>query len=269
MALIECNKCGNKISEFAAACPKCGEPKSTGSIPSIPAETLVSQLSSEETIKKPVEEIKKPIEQKQTAETNYIPPTQEKPEPKKSNTTKIVLFSLGGVAVIFLALFLSGVFDKTPETTDSSPSFNSSNSEGSSNNSEESDEDYTVTSSDDEEVDYEPEDEYYEDDEGESDISVKDVENNLDSYVRANVDYRQRLVTGVYEIQVAVTNNSPYTMETVRVEVQYQRLNNKVFDWEYLSYSNIAPYSTVTMDAPNKSEGSFVAVGVIEGKVSK
>lgn len=269
MALIECVKCGNKISEFASACPKCGEQKSLATAPVIPVETSTTQPNSEDKIQKSVEEISSTIEEKKTIESNSGPPISAQNEPKKSKTTKIILFSIGGVAVIFLALFLSGIFDRTPEITNSSPSSNSSNNESNSNSSDESDEEHNTSSSEDEEVDYEPQDEYYEDDEGESDISVKDVENNLDSYVRANVDYRQRLVTGVYDIQVAVTNNSPYTMETVRVEVQYQRLNNKVFDWEYLSFSKIAPYSTVTLDAPNKSEGSFVAVGVIEGKVSK
>jgi len=268
MALIECSKCGNKISEFAAACPKCGEPKVLATAPVIPIETSATQPISEANIQKPVEEIRNTMEEKKTAETNSIPTFSAQNEPKKSKTTKIVLLSLGGVAVIFLVLFLSGVFDRTPETTDSSPSYNFSNDNSSPDSAGEIESTENSSNSDDE-VDYEPEEEYYGEDEGESDISIQDVENNLDAFVRSTVDYRQRLVTGVYDIQVAVTNNSPYTMESVRVEVQYQRLNNKVFDWEFLTFTNIPPYSTVTMDAPNKSEGSFVAVGVTEGKVLK
>ena len=36
-----------------------------------------------------------------------------------------------------------------------------------------------------------------------------------------------------------------------------------------LYFTNVGSYSTITMNAPNKSEGAFVKVVVIEGKVSK
>lgn len=265
MALVACKKCGNQISEFAQACPKCGEPQIKGEVqpivPEIPIETKVETTPKVETAQPEI-----------SAQTTVkVITTGELPQPerKKKKLLPIILFSILGVGLILVILFSLGVFDQGTQSTDSSPSndrnYNNSNDQTSDSNGEVNDE---QDNDEQYEEDYEPEDEVIEDYEGEE-VSVKDVENNIGYYADAKVDYRQRLITGVYDIQVAVTNNSPYTMKSLRVEVQYQRLNNKVFDWEYLSFSNIAPYSTVTMDAPNKSEGSFVAVQVIEGKVSK
>jgi hypothetical protein len=263
MALIECLKCGNKISEFAEACPKCGASKNDDSKSDI-KEDFIDETKIETVLPPPIT-AEKEIEKTANTNTAKSPNENEVPN-KRNNSAKIIIISLVAIILLLVILFISGVFDKGGQinSTSSPAEINRSN------NSSNSDNENVPEESEDGEVDYEPEDEeYIEDYEGEDEVSPQDVENSISYYASAKVDYRQKLITGVYDIQVAVTNNSPYTMKSVRVEVQYQRLNNKVFDWEYLSFSNIAPYSTVTMDAPNKSEGSFVAVQVIEGKVSK
>jgi flagellar basal body-associated protein FliL len=264
MALIECKNCGNKISEFAEACPKCGASKNDDSKSDI-KEDVIDEIKIETVLPPPITAEK---ETEKTANTNTgKSPIENEVPNKRNNSSKIIIISLVAVILLLVILFVSGVFDKGGQTdsTSSPAETNRSNNSSNSENENESQE-----SEEEEEVDYEPEDEeYIEDYEGEDEVTPQDVENSISYYASAKVDYRQKLITGVYDIQVALTNNSPYTMESVRVEVQYQRINNKVFDREYLYFTNIAPYSTITMDAPNKSEGSFVACQAIEGKVSK
>jgi hypothetical protein len=273
MALIECTKCGNKISEFALACPKCGEPKVKAETPPlIPENSLESETKAIPITVKIVPLVAEKTQEGQAEVVSEIQAEIQNPAEKKSNKSKIIVFSIIGVVLIVLILYASGVFNGENQSNQSAPSqdrnYNSTN-EGTSESSNEAYEEEYEEEDYEEEEEYETDKQFIEDTEGEDQLSPRDVENNIDYYVKASVDYRQKLITGVYDIQVALKNSSQYMMESVRIEVQYQRINNKVFDTEYLYFTNVGAYSTVTMDAPNKSEGSFVKVVVLEAKVSK
>lgn len=241
MALIDCKGCGNKISEYAKACPKCGLSQ--------------AQISQESEIAVPPLLANEP--------TKPVIESHISVQPKKKNYTKrIILFTLVTLSLVVGGLYIPRLFESSTESTTDSPPTKFDNTRTDFDNSPEAESDESESKVN-ENKHYEPEDEE------EYELTPQDVENNLSAWVNVTYDYKQKLITGVHDIQIVVRNNSDFMLKSARVEVQYQRLNNKVFDREYVQFNSVAPHSSMTLYAPNKSEGSFVKCILLEGDVSK
>lgn len=79
---------------------------------------------------------------------------------------------------------------------------------------------------------------------------------NLNALIQASVsDYKVGALGGIFDIQVSVKNNSPYKVDEVVVQVDYFLSSEKVFKTELLTFTNIAPESTLTKEAPKSSRG--------------
>jgi hypothetical protein len=60
---------------------------------------------------------------------------------------------------------------------------------------------------------------------------------------------------GISELQLTVTNRSPYTLDLVVVEVQYILANKKTYKTENLYFRGIGPGSALMEEAPKSSRG--------------
>jgi hypothetical protein len=90
----------------------------------------------------------------------------------------------------------------------------------------------------------------------EPDKQVPAARVSLNALIQASVnDYKVGALGGLFDIQVSVKNNSPYKVDEVVVQVDYYLSSEKVFKTELLTFTQIAPESTLTKEAPKSSRG--------------
>ena len=88
--------------------------------------------------------------------------------------------------------------------------------------------------------------------------------NSIRSMLTASVnEYRKGAFGGLSEIEITVNNRSAYTLDEVTVEVQYLLANLKLYKTETLSFQNIAPSSSPSLEAPKSSRGARVEYRIV------
>jgi ribosomal protein L32 len=241
MALIECKECGHKISEHAVKCPKCGADSKLNKVvipPVIP------------------EEVEKPIEIKKENK-KIVEPTKEAVVDVNTNKKKKrgpLLLIIGSLIIIMLI----GIF-----TIDfggnSNSELNSNTNELFKKISDEANEQKQAA------IDYQKI--------KDKELKKKErrnkelVNNNLGNYLKASAnDYKQKLLGGIKNLRITVSNSSDYTMEQVIVEVKYHKLNNKLYTTKNLYFKNLKANSNMTLFAPETNVGTYVKYKIIEVK---
>jgi hypothetical protein len=68
-------------------------------------------------------------------------------------------------------------------------------------------------------------------------------------------NYKVGMLGGISEVPVSVTNRSGVSMDLVVVAVDYIQHNKKLFKTESLSFHDLAPGATATVEAPKSSRG--------------
>jgi len=69
-----------------------------------------------------------------------------------------------------------------------------------------------------------------------------------------------RLFGGIHDLRVTVTNNSDYLVDIVKVKVSYIKADGGLYKEESLYFSQLAPHSVQTLDAPNSDRGTIVHI---------
>jgi hypothetical protein len=75
----------------------------------------------------------------------------------------------------------------------------------------------------------------------------------------AKNDFKIGAFGGISNLQLKVTNSSPYPVDLVVVEVKYLLANKKEFKTENIYFKNLAPGATLTRDAPKSTRGIQVS----------
>jgi hypothetical protein len=91
--------------------------------------------------------------------------------------------------------------------------------------------------------------------------------NNIRSLVTASVNnYSKGAFGGLSEIQLTVNNRSSYTIDEITVEIQYILSNAKLYKTEILNFQNIAPASSLMLEAPTSSRGVKINYRIVSVK---
>jgi serine/threonine-protein kinase len=69
-----------------------------------------------------------------------------------------------------------------------------------------------------------------------------------------------RVLGGIKDLKVTVTNNSDYLVDMVRVKVTYFKADGDIYKTEMLYYNHLNPRSTQTLNAPDSDRGIKVAI---------
>ncbi|MGZ3813583.1 MAG: hypothetical protein ACXVA0_17765 [Mucilaginibacter sp.] len=86
-----------------------------------------------------------------------------------------------------------------------------------------------------------------------------EIRNNIKSYVTASgSSYNYRLIGGISDFKVTVTNNTDFSLDMVKVRVAYLKQNGGVYKYEELSFPNISPHNEMTLAAPDSDRGTQV-----------
>jgi len=101
-------------------------------------------------------------------------------------------------------------------------------------------------------------------------LNEKDaIKNNIEDYVTVTASkYNVGTFGGISELQITVSNSSPYPLDVVIVEVQYIQSNKKTFKTENMYFHNITAGSALMQEAPKSPRGVKVKyrVTVINSK---
>ena len=88
----------------------------------------------------------------------------------------------------------------------------------------------------------------------------KTARKNIGELIRVSKnDFKIGAFGGISNLELKVTNTSPYTVDLVVVEVKYLLANKKEFKTENIYFKNLAPGSSVTKEAPKSTRGIQVS----------
>jgi len=244
MALIECKECGHKISEFATKCPKCGV--------DVKIEKAIIQPVVSNESPKPKEIVKK--------SEGFIKEPVSNTESNKKKKKGFLFLILG----ILIVVILAGV-SNIDRGVNSDDEIKSNTNEllkklGDEANQQKEKEEEEQAIRDYQKI-------------KDKELKKKErrnkelVNNNLGNYLKASAnDYKQKLLGGIKNLKITVSNTSDYTMEQVIVEVKYHKLNNKLYTTKNLYFKNLKANSNMTLFAPETNVGTYVKYRIIEVK---
>jgi len=82
------------------------------------------------------------------------------------------------------------------------------------------------------------------------------IKNNIEDYVSLSAsNYNVGTFGGISDLQVTVSNTSPFPLDLVVVEVQYVQSNKKIFKTENLYFHNINAGAAIMQEAPKSPRG--------------
>ncbi|MBS1600093.1 MAG: DUF4339 domain-containing protein [Bacteroidetes bacterium] len=82
------------------------------------------------------------------------------------------------------------------------------------------------------------------------------IKNNIEDYVSlSGSKFNVGTFGGISDLQLTVSNTSPFALDLVVVEVQYIQSNKKIFKTENLYYHNITAGAAIMQEAPKSSRG--------------
>ncbi|HEX4849871.1 MAG TPA: hypothetical protein VFV08_03645 [Puia sp.] len=84
----------------------------------------------------------------------------------------------------------------------------------------------------------------------------ENIKNNIEDYIQLTASkYDVGTFGGISDLQLTVSNTSPYTLDVVVVEVQYIQSNKKTYKTENLYFRNVGAGSAMMQEAPKSSRG--------------
>ncbi len=84
----------------------------------------------------------------------------------------------------------------------------------------------------------------------------ENIKNNIEDYVTVGGNkYSVGTFGGISDLQLTVSNTSPYPLDLVVVEVQYVQSNKKIFKRENMYFRNIGAGSALMQEAPKSPRG--------------
>ena len=82
------------------------------------------------------------------------------------------------------------------------------------------------------------------------------IKNNIEDYVSLSASkFNVGTFVGISDLQLTVSNTSPFTLDLVVVEVQYIQSNKKIFKTENLYYRSVGAGAAIMEEAPKSSRG--------------
>ncbi|MEP7128934.1 MAG: hypothetical protein ABI729_08705 [Chitinophagales bacterium] len=93
------------------------------------------------------------------------------------------------------------------------------------------------------------------------DIKVDEAVKNITTFLKVNVTYKDKLIGGVENVNVIVTNSSEFKMEQVTVKLSYLK-KGTVYTTKTVTLYELQPHATATITAPEGNLGNSVT-GVI------
>ena len=97
-------------------------------------------------------------------------------------------------------------------------------------------------------------DEYNQDRKAEEE-AINDIVANYRRYFKASVQSETKLLGGLKNVIVTMTNNTPFEVESVTVTVEYFSKKDKSVGKDYVSFSNVAPGSKVSRIIKDSKKG--------------
>jgi len=90
----------------------------------------------------------------------------------------------------------------------------------------------------------------------EAQLEKESIKNNIADYVALSASkFNVGTFGGISDLQLTVSNTSPFTLDLVVVEVQYIQSNKKIFKTENLYYHNVNAGAAIMEEAPKSSRG--------------
>ncbi|NVK64922.1 MAG: zinc ribbon domain-containing protein [Flavobacteriales bacterium] len=235
MALLPCKNCGHKISEFAEFCPKC-------KVSTKPEETAIVVKEDK------VEDSKQScIEPSKATLVNSS---------KKKNRAIILWSVLGAVALIFvlygLDVALNSGYDTSGNTNSISNDYENglgdevdSYSRSQPNNQNDRTSKPVVQAP------------------SEEDIRREMYRENLGAYVTLEVNnYGQKVLGGIKNLEVTITNNMEYSINSAIVQIDYYKMNDKLYTTKYVQFGSISANHRLTKSAPETEWGAYVRCSI-------
>lgn len=93
------------------------------------------------------------------------------------------------------------------------------------------------------------------------DLKVDETVKNITTFLKVNVTFKDKLIGGVENVMVSVTNTSDFKMEQVTVKLSYLK-KGTAYTTQNVTLYELQPRSTMTISAPNGPSGNSVT-GVV------
>ena len=85
------------------------------------------------------------------------------------------------------------------------------------------------------------------------------IRNNITSLIQVNTNqYSVDAFGGISNLDIIATNNTDYTIDEIKVAIDYLKKNDGVFKTEYLTFYNIPPKQNKSLSAPDSNRGLSV-----------
>lgn len=261
MALLNCIECGNKVSDLAEKCPKCGTPISIIIAAQSSTSSNHDNLAEEEPTKKVDDS-----SQHQTVLDNLNTilasssekeqrPVEEKQENSANSESKAPLFiGLSIIGVILLVVFFKLNSSNSPTNSDVNQTTNdrtkqldqttsepSNYSNNQSSGSKQNANSQRSTPSVDPEIE-----------------KKRMYRENIKSYVNVEYESKAKIIAGVKDVYVRVNNNTEYNLKRVIVNVYYYKMNDKLYTVKKLAFDNVPAEGGLTMAGEDTEIGLYI-----------
>jgi len=247
MALIDCKECGHKISEYAVECPKC---KTGQKIDKIVISSVIP------------EKVEKPIDLKKEVKQVLEPVVDVESFKKKKRGP---LFIIGGALIIALVVSVFTIYFYDDSSSKSHSNSNKSSKTKQTNNTDEELEKNIKELE--EQVQQKKNVEKEDAAKQKEDIKKQLVKNNLGNYLSVSTNnYKQKLLGGIKNLKITVSNISDYPIKQIEVVVNYHRMNDKIYTTKYLVFKNLNPNTQMTLNAPETEFGVYIRCKITQVK---
>ncbi|MGB3076903.1 MAG: hypothetical protein WBB36_16360, partial [Chitinophagales bacterium] len=89
------------------------------------------------------------------------------------------------------------------------------------------------------------------------DIKVDEAVKNITTFLKVNVTYKDKIIGGVENVNVTVSNSSDFKMEQVAVKLSYLK-KGTVYATQTVTIYELQPHASATVTAPDGSLGNSV-----------
>ncbi len=89
------------------------------------------------------------------------------------------------------------------------------------------------------------------------DIKVDETVKNITNLLKVKVSFKDKLIGGIENVNIAVTNNSAFKMEQVTVKLSYLK-KGETYSTQMVTLYEIKPHSTMSVTAPDGAAGNSV-----------
>jgi len=91
------------------------------------------------------------------------------------------------------------------------------------------------------------------------DLKKKKIRENLGEYVKLSMNnYKQKILGGIKNLRVTITNNSDYPIKNINVDVKVYKMNDKLYTTKYLNFKNIPANGQQVLSVPETAFGTYV-----------